>query len=722
MNHTVHFVARYVCVLSVVGLLTAACAAAPLDEPAGDAGAGGLPRGAKNLFLRAKCTADKVWSKQTPDRAVNGNRNAGDHWAGPPIPAKHTVDLGKDVTFNTIRMITYFNGKRYYQYVVEVSSDGKAWKEVIDQRRNRTTAAAAGKVFTFDAVSARYVRTTFTKNSQNDESGGHIVEIEGYMIDAKAPPKPAAGPALSGAVGSVDVRYARDTPPQLAPAKTWSTVAWRGERVHGQFVVWTGSGVKDVTLTASALKGPGGATIPADRVVPFFVRYTMGEGKLLGDILEPAKPIDLLPGTTRPIWLSVNVPAGAQPGKYTGKLTVADAADRSVAFTLNVEVLPNVLPAPSRWSFHLDLWQSPWAVARIHGHKLWSPEHWGKLKQVLTLAAEAGQKCLTATIVNRAWGGQTQDPFGSMITPTRKADGSWTYDYTVFDRWVEFGLACGIDRQINCYSMVPWGNNLYYVDGATGKEVKITAKPGSKAYNDYWAPLLKDFTAHLKAKGWFEKTTIAMDERHLEDMKNMIALVDKVSPGMKITLAANKNLVSIMDRVHDYCFAIKFKPVPALNLKRAAAGRQTTFYVCCAPRRPNTFPFSPPAESTWLGWNAAAQRYTGFLRWAFCSYNIDPLKTTDYPRRRWPTGDCFLIYPGPRSSIRFERLREGIQDYEKIRLIRQALTAKGAAGKAGLARLDAILKGIVNRDHTNVVNSAKKALEALSRDATVPGR
>ena len=728
MNPTVSFAAQFACALFVLFLLAGSCPAAALDEPGdgggGDGGDSKIPRGAKNLFLKAKCSADRVWSKQTPDRAVNGNRSARDHWAGPPIPAKHTVDLGKATTFNTIRMITYFDSRRYYQYHVEVSTDAATWKRIIDQSGNKKTATSRGKIFSFAAVTARYVRTTFTKNSLKDESGGHIVEIEGYMIAAAAPVvKPAAGgEPLAGAVGSVDARYARGTVPKLPDVKEWSAVAWRGERVHGQFVVWTGSGLTDATLTASALTGPGGATIPADRVVPFYVRYTMGAGQLLGDILEPAKPIDLAAGSTRPIWLSVNVPAGAKAGKYVGTLTVKGAGGTSVAFALNVEVLANVLPAPSKWSFHLDLWQNPWAVARVHGHTMWSPEHWAKLKEVLTLAAGAGQKCLTASIVNRPWGGQTQDAFGSMISPTRKADGTWTYDYAVFDRWVTFGLACGIDRQINCYSMVPWGNNLYYHDAASGKVVKITAKPGSKAYNDYWAPLLKDFSAHLKAKGWFEKTTIAMDERHLDDMKNMIALVDRVSPGMGITLAANKNLRSIIGRVRDYCFAIKFRPDPALNLKRAAEGRQTTFYVCCNPRRPNTFPFSPPAESTWLGWNAAAQRYTGFLRWAFCSYNIDPLKTTDYPRRSWPTGDCFLIYPGPRSSIRFERLREGIQDYEKIRLIREVLETRRQAGKGGLAKLDAMLKGVVNRDHTNVVNQAKKALEALSREVPVPAK
>jgi len=701
--------------LATTLLLSAAASAAPLDEPVdpNSSAGGAIPPGARNLFLKAACSADKVWSNRTPDLAVNGNRKAADHWAGPPIPAKHTVDLKTPKKFNTIRMITYFDGRRGYQYFVEASTDGKTWKQVVDQRKNKAKATAAGRVFKFEPVTARYIRTTFTKNSFNDDAGGHIVEIEGYMIDPAARPKePTGAEALSGATGSVNERYGRSVRPQLPDSREWSAVAWRGERVHGQFAVWTGANLKDVTLTTSDMTGPGGKTIPAASVVPFFVRYTVGAGQLLGDILEPARPIDLPKNSTRPIWVSVNVPQTASPGVYSGTLLVKDAAGRSVKFKLSVDVLENVLPEPKHWSFHLDLWQNPWAVSRIHGHKQWSPEHWAKLKQVLTLAAQAGQKCLTASIVDMPWGRQTQDAFGSMIAPTRNADGTWTYDYSVFDKWVEFGLSCGIDRQINCYSMVPWGNNLYYQDAASGKYAKITAKPGSKAYADYWSPLLKDFAKHLKAKGWFEKTTIAMDERHLEDMKNMIALVDKVAPGMKITLAANKNLESIIDRIHDYCFAIRFRAKPELNLKRAAQGRQTTFYVCCAPRRPNTFPFSPPAESTWLGWNAAAQRYTGLLRWALCSYNIDPLKTTDYPRRRWPTGDCFLIYPGPRSSIRFERLREGIQDYEKIRLLRQALTKQGPAA---LAKLDAILKTIQNRDHTNVVVKAKKALDALSR-------
>ena len=48
-----------------------------------------------------------------------------------------------------------------------------------------------------------------------------------------------------------------------------------------------------------------------------------------------------------------------------------------------------------------------------------------------------------------------------------------------------------------------------------------------------------------------------------------------------------------------------------------------------------------------------------------------PIRCRDARHVLWPAGDTFLVYPGGDSSIRFEKLREGIVDYEKIRLVRQ---------------------------------------------------
>ena len=78
-----------------------------------------------------------------------------------------------------------------------------------------------------------------------------------------------------------------------------------------------------------------------------------------------------------------------------------------------------------------------------------------------------------------------------------------------------------------------------------------------------------------------------------------------------------------------------------------------------------------------MSWYAAAEDYDGFLRWAYNSWVEDPIRDSRF--RKWAAGDTYIVYPEGRSSIRFERLIEGIQDWEKIRIL-QAESA-GATAK-----------------------------------------
>ena len=63
------------------------------------------------------------------------------------------------------------------------------------------------------------------------------------------------------------------------------------------------------------------------------------------------------------------------------------------------------------------------------------------------------------------------------------------------------------------------------------------------------------------------------------------------------------------------------------------------------------------------------------MRWAYNSWPKQPNEDSRFGN--WPAGDTYLVYPEG-SSIRFERLVEGIQAYEKIRLLRPELNLKGA--------------------------------------------
>lgn len=237
------------------------------------------------------------------------------------------------------------------------------------------------------------------------------------------------------------------------------------------------------------------------------------DSSLVADVLEVRKSLDIEAQCTQPLWVNIWVPQDIPSGVYKGALTVSGENFADVRLPMKINVQKRTLPDPAQWVFHLDLWQNPYAVARYYNVPLWSRQHFDIMKPLMQQLANAGQKVITASVMHHPWAGQTEDPFDSMVFRMKKIDGSWVYDYTVFDRWVEFMMSLGIDRQINCYTLVPWALKFDYYDQATNRIRFVEAKPGEAAYEDYWFSFLKDFAGHLRQKGWFEKTTIAMDER-----------------------------------------------------------------------------------------------------------------------------------------------------------------------------------------------------------------
>jgi hypothetical protein len=251
----------------------------------------------------------------------------------------------------------------------------------------------------------------------------------------------------------------------------------------------------------------------------------------------------------------------------------------------------------------------------------------------------------------------------------KKANGTWDYDYTIFDNWVTFMMGLGIRQQINCYSLIPWGNEFYYNDATAGKEVKVMAEPGTKEYAELITPFLLNFKKHLLQKGWDKITRLAMDERNPEQMKAMLVLLNKVTPGFAISLADDHKAYKIYpDQLKD--LSVSFgSTIDKEDLEYRKQHKMiSTFYVCCAQSFPNIHTFSLPAEGVYIGWYAMATNLDGFLFWAYNNWVKNPLVDSRF--RTWPAGDTYVIYPDARSSIRFEMLRDGIEDAEKIRILR----------------------------------------------------
>ena len=492
---------------------------------------------------------------------------------------------------------------------------------------------------------------------------------------------------LQASIGSIDNLYMQHEVPEVTKSTNWNGSSWKGERMSAQLILWSKDSVSTVEFKLSDFKTASGETISANNTQTRFVRYVLtdefagGCGKrnpedfavsLSPDALDNVECINIEAETTRPVWITIDVPSDAVAGAYTANLELFAKGKKKGTFTLNLNVIDKTLPNYTEWAFHLDLWQNPYSVARTEGVELWSDAHWAALKAPMQMLASAGQKVITTTLNKRPWNGQTEDPFDTMIEWKKKKDGTWEYDYTVFDNWVEFMMGLGITKQINCYSMVPWGNILFYFDEETNQEVKVSAAPGTKEYAELWKPFLVDFMVHLTSKGWENKTLIAMDERSPTEMKAMLALLKETAPSLGVALADNhKSYKLYPDQLVDLCVAHGATVDPEDRAYRREKGYVTTWYVCCADKFPNVFTFSQPTEGAFIGWYTMAADFDGFLRWAYNSYTKNALVDSRF--RTWPAGDTYVVYPGGRSSIRFERLMEGIQDAEKIRIVRAEL-------------------------------------------------
>ncbi len=493
---------------------------------------------------------------------------------------------------------------------------------------------------------------------------------------------------------------------ELTWTDTDSYPVWKGERRCYMAEFSADRDLDGLRLKVSDLKGPSGR-INSSSIQAGFMSYVMADvldttkfnqcgyrpkGKYdslyVAEIIDIVETKNVKAGEIQPVWVKVSVPEDAEPGLYKGRVVLAEKGKRW-SLPIELEVIDRVLPEPSDWKFHLDLWQNPYAVARYHGVEPWSDAHFEAMFPVMKMLADAGQKVVTATILDRPWDGQTEDAYGSMVRKVKFADGRWEYDFSVFDKWVEFMFSLGINRHINCYSMIPWKLTFDYIDGDTGKTEYITAAPGSVEYTSYWDNFIRAFAKHLKQKGWFDKTMIAMDERAMRDMLMAIEVIKNAEPEFKVSLAGNYHpeLETMLD---DYCLAIQQDFPEDVLASRKARGAVSTIYTCCSEGKPNLFVASDPVEAVWLGIYAAARGYDGYLRWAYNSWTADPLKDARF--RTWPAGDCFVVYPEGRSSVHFEKLIEGIQDYEKIRILKERWSAEG--DHDSILRLDEALEEI----------------------------
>jgi hypothetical protein len=238
--------------------------------------------------------------------------------------------------------------------------------------------------------------------------------------------------------------------------------------------------------------------------------------------------------------------------------------------------------------------------------------------------------------------------------------------------------------------------------------------------------------AHLREKGWTEEAFVYWfdepDPKDYEFVTNGFRKLGQWAPGLRRMLTEQVE-EALVGGPNLWC------PVtPEFNAARAETrrqeGEQFWWYVCTGPKAPYATLFidHPGTElRVWL-WQTWERAIDGILVWqtnywsSSCAYPepdrpqnpyLDPMgwvsgyDTPRGTRQPWGNGDGRFIYPpeaaadahptapvieGPVDSIRWEMLRDGIEDYEYFVILRRLLQTRGAALDAGTRqRLEALL-------------------------------
>lgn len=520
------------------------------------------------------------------------------------------------------------------------------------------------------------------------------------------------GRALGGTVTDHNTQYTQKRFAEVSVKKNRSETlhAWKNDRAVSELVLSAiGGDFTNVTIQASDLTD-GKKKITKDNVTATFIRSTKAYayGYIYGndvpaatednraeasDILWQTTPIAIKADTLQPVWVEFAIPKTAKSGTYKTQLTVtADQLTQPLVFDYEVRVQNTELPDNYSDTFDIELWQYPYTSAEYYNVEPFSEEHLEIMKSSMELYKKIGGHAITASIIEDAWNGQTYSAnavhYPSMIKWIKNGD-TFTYDYTDFDKWVSFNKSLGIGDKIVLYSVAPWHNSFtYWENGELVREVfYIQPTNGSAYYTEnytiLWTDFLTDLVTHLTEKGWFDDSYIGIDEQGfsstafdlIESVKNKDGKCLKTAGAMDSFIEKKNLAMRVTDlNVGDTAAAAHQAEFDQLLKDREAKGLRTTLYSCTG-HRPGNFSLSAPVESYWSIVNAGKSGTAGFLRWAYDAWVEDPLNDTTHSK--FEPGDCFLIYPDEktardpisRSSVRLERMAEGVRDVNKLAVI-----------------------------------------------------
>lgn len=507
--------------------------------------------------------------------------------------------------------------------------------------------------------------------------------------------------------------------------------AARNGLFSGRIVVSADEAIRGLQVAATDLEqGRGGAKIPASAV-----RVRCAAPAVAGKSWAPACRFDALvegvpaempvvkaplpreeylserferkslaAGAVAPLWVTVRVPKDARPGAYEGEVRIAADGLAATAVPLRLTVHDWVLPDPKDFRMRNLAYLEAEGLAQHYGAPLWSDRHFELMGKSLALMAEVNSRQVILNLTTSFYGigGNAE----SVIRWVRKADGSFAYDFAVFDKYLDLVarvLGKPLPLRLNCWgekrneTLAKCGKAVSLLDPATGKLADLEQPaPGTPESGAFWKPVLAEVRKRVEARGWWDVTSFGHTSYCYPPGPEIVGAYRQIWPdGVWSYTAHNGRLAE--------AFGTKEKgvsmPVPyaecvwtegRLAARGYAALLKPRKGIWCSLARTRHRDSSPltvlrhlPEEMIMRGHDGVGQLGAD----VFPVRNPQGRFTHPAVGRGGVGPDCStlaILAPGPDGALpteRFEMFREGVQLCEAILFLQRALEEKAIGGE-----------------------------------------
>ena len=427
------------------------------------------------------------------------------------------------------------------------------------------------------------------------------------------------------------------------------------------------------------------------------------------DCLQEVESVDVPFMQNQPVWASYAIPRDVAAGDYSATLVFTGKADGKpfkITKQVSAKVYPVTLPEQSLW---VTNWftTDEWILAKMNGNKpveMFSDRYWELLTEMAHVMRDHRQNTYLIWKQRASY----WNPYDwEWVCDVEYTDGKYTFDFTNFDKTVELLIREGGLKRIE---------GAHISRGGWVGIPKIGYKPmDDPAVPEFLSQFLPALYEHLKTKGW---TDIYM--QHIFDeagdgnagVHTRIAeMVKKYMPGIPVIDAVMSHKVDInvwVPKIDHYCHE------KAFFQERQAAGDEVWYYTCNYPQGDyaNRFLEHPLLNTRLQHWINYRFHLTGYLHWGFNWWGSGPADfaistnplvfftiinkyrstdPADFSTSTEPAGDAWIVYPAEGkiySSIRLAAMRDGIADYELLKLLEQKAPDKAKQLAGDLIRDD----------------------------------